>query len=140
MAESYEINKNKNHQIVLVLGPTPQILIDAGLPQLFVGMTGRVVDKCYFDHGITKSMLEKIYRIISTPRALYRSNDPKDACVVISYEINKGADPLIAALHPNRQIAGRRDYYNSVASFYYKEHNAEARWKRDGLLIWEAQK
>ena len=137
MVEAYEINKNKNHQIVLTLGPTPQILIEAGLPQLPVGLTGRVVDKCYFDHGITKSMMERVYHIISTPRALYKSHDPKDACVIMSYEI-KGSDPLIAALHPNKQLAGRRDFYNSVASFYFKENNPEARWKREGLLLWEA--
>lgn len=139
MAEAYEINRSKNHQIILNLGPTPQVLVDVGLSQLPIGITGKVVDKCYFDHAITKSMLEKMYQIISTPRALYRSYDPKDACVIMSYEF-KGADPLIAALHPNRQLAGRRNCYNSVASFYFKENDPETRWKKDGLLFWEAQK
>lgn len=139
MADAYETNKSINHQIVLNIGPTPKILVDAGLPRLPVGMTGRVVDKCYFDHGITKGMMEKIYHVISTPRALYRSHDPKDACVIMSYEI-RGGNPLIAALHPNRQLAGRRDFYNSVASVYFKENDPETRWKRDGLLLWEALK
>jgi len=138
MTEAYETNKVKNHQIVLHLGPTPQILIEhVGFPQLPVGLTGKVVDKCYFDHGITKGMLEKIYHVITAPRALYKSNNPEDACVVMSYEI-KGANPLIAAIHPNKQLAGRRDFYNSIASYYFKENNAEVRWKNDGLLLWEA--
>ena len=137
MTEAYETSKVKNHQIVLQLGPTPQILIDAGLPQLPVGLTGKVVDKCYFDHGITKGMLEKIYHVISVPRALYKSRNPEDATVVMSYEI-KGANPLIAAIHPNKQLAGRRDFYNNIASYYFKENNAEVRWKSDGLLLWEA--
>lgn len=139
MSEAYEVNKVKNHQIILNLGPTPQILVNAGLPQLSLGITGKVVDKCYFDHGITKSMMEKIYHIISTPRALYKSHDPKDACVIMSYEI-KGTDPLIAALHPSKQLAGRCDFYNSVASVYFKENDPETRWKKDGLLLWEAMR
>ena len=137
MTDAYEINQVRNHQIGLQLGPTPQILIDAGLPQLPVGLTGKVVDKCFFDHGITKSMLEKIYHVISVPRALYKSRNPADATVVMSYEI-RGANPLIAAIHPNKQLAGRRDFYNNIASYYFKENNAEVRWKNDGLLLWEA--
>jgi hypothetical protein len=136
MSESYDENERKNHQIILTIGPTPQVLIDHGFPQLPVAITGRVVDKCFFDHGIKKSLWEKIYHIISVPRALYKSRDPKDACVVMSYEV-RGSDPLIVAIHPNRQLAGRRDFYNSVASFYFKENDPETRWKRDGLLIWE---
>ena len=137
MSDAYETNQAKNHQIVLQLGPTPPILVEAGLPQLPIGLTGKVVDKCFFDHGITKGMLEKMYHVIASPRALYRSHNPKDACVVMSYEI-KGNNPLIAAIHPNKQLAGRRDFYNNVASYYFKENDAEVRWKKDGLLLWEA--
>lgn len=136
MSEAYETNKVKNHQIVFRLGPTPQILIDAGLPQLPVGLTGKVVDKCFFDHGVTKSMLEKVYHVISVPRALYKSRNPEDATVVMSYDF-RGPDPLIVAIHPNRQLGGRRDFYNHIASYYFKENNPEVRWKNDGLLLWE---
>jgi hypothetical protein len=137
MTECYDVDRNKNHQIVLTLGPTPQILVNAGLPQLLIAMTGKVVDKCFFDHGITKTLLQKAYHVITAPKALYRSHDPDDACVVMSYEI-KGSDPLIVAIHPNRQLAGRRDYYNSLASIYFKENDPETRWKKAGLLLWEA--
>lgn len=134
MQDGYEANKLVNHQIVLTLGPTPQVLIDIGLPQLPITMTGRVVDKCFFDHGLTKGMLERTYRIIESPKALYKS--PTTGCVAVSYEI-KNSDPLIAAIHPNKQLGGRKDYFNNVASLYYKENNPEQRWKQQGLLLWE---
>ena len=138
MQEAYTENEHINHQIVLTIGPTPQSLLNIDFTQLPIGMTGKVVDKCHFDHGLTKTQLENIYHVISSPRALYKSADPADARIVMSYDYNKAGEPLIAAVHPNKQLAGRCDYYNSVASYYHKGGDAEKRWKAAGLMIWEA--
>lgn len=54
MVEAYSENEITNHQIVLNLGPTPDLLVYYGFRQLPVGLTGKVVDKAYFDHGVTK--------------------------------------------------------------------------------------
>jgi hypothetical protein len=140
MQTDYEGNRFSNHKVVLTLGPTAQILVDAGLPQLPISMTGKVVDKCFYDHGLTKTMLEKTYHVLSTPRALYKSSDVKqpDSCVVMSYDLNKKGDPLIAAVHPNKQLGGRPEYHNNLATYFFKENDPETRWKKEGLLLWEA--
>jgi hypothetical protein len=135
MEEAYEANRLVNHQIIITLGPTPPILIQIGLEQLPITITGKVIDKSFYDHGVKKSLLERAYQIIAVPKALYCSKTI--GYLVMSYEI-KGADPLIIALHPNKQVGGRKDFYNNVASIYYKENNPEIRWKNEGLLIWHA--
>lgn len=134
MAVAYEDNKHTNHQIVLTLGPTPPVLITLGLPQLPLVMTGKVVDKSFFDHGVTKGILEKAYQIIVAPKAVYKSQT-YNGHIVMSYE-TKGADPLIIAIHPNKQL-GRGTVFNVVASIYFKENDPETRWGKDGLLLWK---
>lgn len=131
----YEANQLVNHQRILTLGPTPPVLLAIGLQPLPIAMTGKVVDKCYFDHGVTKSTLEKAYQIIASPKALYKSTSV--GCLIMTYEIRR-ANPLIVAIHPQKQLGGRKDFYNSVASIYYKENDPETRWVKQGLLLWSA--
>ena len=128
-----------NHQLVLTLGETPAVLQNIGLPALPLAITGKVIDKCYFDHGISKGMLERIHSMVSTPKSIYKAHLDQPGYVVITYEI-KGTDPVIVVIHPNRQMAGRRDFYNVIASMYQKSGNAEVRWKNDGLLLWESRR
>ena len=136
----YEENKLANHSIILTLGPTPQILIQYGYSQLPIIITGKVIDKSFFDHGITKPVLERAYKFIESPKAIYYSNnnDAPDGTVLLSYEVNKANDPLIVAIHPNKQLGRRGQLYNNVASIYYKQGSPEVRWKKLNLLKWEA--
>lgn len=126
----------KSHQLILQLGPTPQVLLDQGMPQLPMAINGRVIDKCFFDHGMTKPMLERIYSNICAPKAIYRSSNGEPGCVVMSAE-TKDAKPIIISVRSNHQMAGRRDYYNAVTSMYDKGGDVEIRWKKNGWLLWE---
>jgi hypothetical protein len=140
MTDAYEANEKKNHQLILTLGQTPELLLNYGYTQLPIAITGKVIDKSFFDHGISKQLLERTYKIIETPKAIYEpdNNDAPDGAVLISYEINKLQEPLIIAIHPNKQLGGRTNLYNNIASIYFKQGNAEARWKQRNLLRWEA--
>lgn len=123
----------KNHQLILTLGPTPEILQKQGFPDIDLVVTGKVIEKAFFDHAITRGALERAYGFICAPKAIYKS--ATDGAVVMTYEERKG-NPLIIPLHANKQM-GRDVVANVIASMYYKEGNAEERWRRDGLLLWE---
>ncbi|MDP1870226.1 MAG: hypothetical protein Q8K61_01235 [Gallionella sp.] len=125
-----------HHQHVFVLGPTPQVLIDQGLPELPLAISGKVLDKVYFDHGISKSMLERLYPMLCTPKAIYRSADASKGNVVMTFEM-KDSLPIIVPIKPNSQMAGRRNYFNVVTSVYAKAGDAEVRWAQEGLLMWK---
>lgn len=138
-------NPALHHQLILTLGPTPKVLTDTGMPQLPIIILGRVIDKAVFDHGVTKGLLERLYKLIATPKAIYRAHQNQPGSVVITYEV-KNAAPIIVAIHPDKQMGGRGERparYNNVASVYDKQSSQpgetiEVRWKREGLLLWEA--
>jgi Phage MuF-C-terminal domain len=124
-----------HHQHILTLGATPPLLIAHGMPDLLLAVNGRVIDKCFFDHGIQKSMLERMYSMICTPKAIYKPSNQEPGCVVMSFEIKNG-NPIILSIRSNHQMGGRRNYYNAVTSMYDKGGNAEIRWNNQGLLLW----
>jgi Phage MuF-C-terminal domain len=138
-------NPALHHQRILTLGPTPQVLTDLGMPQLPIVILGRVIDKAIFDHGITKGLLERLYTLIATPKAVYQAHQGQPGSVVVTYEV-KNTAPIIVAIHPDKQMGGRGQSaarYNNVASVYDKQsgkpnETIEVRWKREGLLLWEA--
>jgi hypothetical protein len=140
MMTDYEGNKAVNHEARLVVGTTPQILVDLGFPQLPLVIDGSVIDKAFFDHGIPKSKLERIYNLIAAPKAVYAAHQKNPGSVVVTYEI-KDAKPVIIPIHPNRPKA-RNEFFNVIASMYPKASSdggsIEARWKKEGLLLWEA--
>lgn len=140
MIDGYEANKLVNHSLIINLGPTPEILLQYGYNQLPIVITGKVIDKSFFDHAVTKPVLERAYKFIESPKAIYLSNndDAPGSTVLMSYELNKANDPLIIAIHPNKQLGRREQLYNNVASIYYKQGNPEVRWKKLNLLLWEA--
>jgi len=140
MENGYEETKLANHSLTLTLGATPEILLQYGYCQLPIVITGKVIDKSIFDHGVTKSVLERAYKFIESPKAIYHSNndDAPDGTVLMSYELNKANDPLIVAIHPNKQLGRREQLFNNIASIYYKQGNPEVRWKKLNLLRWEA--
>jgi len=123
----------------LILGPTPQVLIDIGMPAVDLVITGGVIGKCMFEHGVVKSRMERLYEIISKPKAIYSAENPKQPnTVVLTYETKNGA-PIIVPIEPNHQVA-RSGCVNRIASVYEKTVGVngppiEVRWK--GLLLWE---
>lgn len=126
-----------HHQHVFVLGPTPKVLTDQGFPELPLAISGKVLDKVYFEHGIGKSMLERLYPMLCSPKAIFKSTDTNQGSVVMTFEM-KGTDPVIIPIRPNSQMAGRRNYFNVVTSVYAKAGDAEVRWRKQGLLLWSS--
>lgn len=140
MLNDYDAKKVENHGTRLIIGATPDLLISYGFPQLPLMIDGRVVDKAFFDHGIPKSMLERIYHLIATPKAIYKAHQDQPGSVVVTYEV-KDSKPVIIPIHPNQQKT-RTESFNVVASMYPKNSNGEPiemRWKREGLLLWESE-
>lgn len=140
MEDAYEANKFTNHQLILTLGQTPDLLLNYGYSQLPIVISGRVIDKSTFDHGVPKSLLERAYKFIESPKAIYNTNNVEtpDGAILLSYEINKKSEPLIVAIHPNKQLGRRDQLYNNIASIYFKQGNPEVRWKEKNYLRWEA--
>lgn len=132
-------NSVAHHQLILTLGETPPLLIDHGMPALPLAVNGRVIDKCHFVHGITKSMLERMYPMICEPKAIYLASNKEPGCVVMSFEVKNG-DPIILAIRSNHQMGGRRNFYNAVTSMYDKQNDPETRWEKQGLLLWHSGK
>ncbi len=86
MIDGYEANKLVNHSLIINLGPTPEILLQYGYNQLPIVITGEVIDKSFFDHAVTKPVLERAYKFIDSPKAIYLSNndDAPDSTVLMS--------------------------------------------------------
>jgi hypothetical protein len=121
MMKDYVGSKDANHASRLIVGMTPQILVDVGFPLLPLMIDGKVIDKAFFDHGISKSMLERLYTLIATPKAIYKAHQAQPGSVVVTYEIKSG-DPIIVPIHPDRQKT-RTGSFNVIASVYPKASN-----------------
>ena len=107
-----------------------------GFPEMKLGISGKVVSKACFDHGIAKSLLKRLPEVISNPKALYHPANPNriDSVVVMTFETKQGV-PIIVPIR-KRQRRGRIGQYNLVASIYAKEGpNPETKWREQGLLI-----
>lgn len=122
------------HELVLPVIPTPQYLLEFGFPPLEIAVTGRVVDKAHFDHGITKGVLERLPSLLEKPQALYASATVVSGAVVATFEL-KGADVIVVPLHPERPF-GRDMKYNAVASVYAKPAAILGKWDAQGLRRW----
>lgn len=127
-----------NHERVLELGHTPQILIDeCGFPDLPFAIKASTVSKICFDHGIATSLIKKLPDLIASPKCLFKPANPNltNSAVVLTFEV-KGLSPIIISIRSNMK-SGRKTY-NFVTSMYGKEGpHPEGKWKKDGLLIWE---
>lgn len=131
------IDGKPQHELVLPVGATPQYLVDFGFPALNMVITGRVVDKAHFDHGITKGLLERLPTVIANPQALYTSTTVPNGAVVATFEL-KGPEVIVIPVHPDRPF-GRAARYNAIASIYAKPRRILLEWDAQGLCKW-AQK
>ena len=125
------------HETLLFLGDTPGYLLqDAGFPALQLAITGKVVSKACFDHGISTTFLKRLPEIVARPRSLYRPADQAlvDSVVIMTVE-KKAGIPIIIPLRRNQRV-GRAAQYNLVSSVYAKEGpDPDAKWRTGGLLI-----
>ncbi|SDH06824.1 MULTISPECIES: hypothetical protein [unclassified Duganella] len=139
MTQDDEAKQKSNNQVILPIGKTPQVLLDLGMPDLQLAITGKVVGKVYFEHGIPKGTLERIYAMLEMPKAVFKGHLDNPGSAVLTYEV-KNMAPIIIAVHPNKQMG--RLSYNNVASVYAKStagrESIEDRWTREGLLLWAA--
>lgn len=143
MMQDGATKQHVNHQLILPIGPTPKVLLDLGMPDVQLVISGKVVDKVLFEHGIPKGTIERLYSLLEAPKAIYKGHQGNPGSAVVTYEV-KNMAPIIIAIHPNKQMGGRSGtVYNNVASMYAKETRAgesiEDRWTREGLLLWKAQ-
>ena len=132
---------NAEHGRIVVVGETPPVLLalpGLAISQLPLVITGKVIDKVHFDHGITRPMLERVYDTIARPKAIYRSETAGGA-VIVTFEVRPVELPVIVALHPGK-LLGRKPC-NVIASIYAKEFvGIEDVWKKRGLLLWEQKR
>ncbi|WP_143749294.1 MuF-C-terminal domain-containing protein [Caballeronia arvi] len=129
------------HSRIIVVGKTPPVLLalpGLAISQLPLVITGKVIDKVHFDHGITRPVLERLYDTIARPKAIYRSETAGGA-VVVTFEVRPVSLPVIVALHPGKQLG--RKACNVIASIYAKDFaGIEEVWKKRGLLLWELKR
>lgn len=130
------IEGKPRHETVLRVGHTPELLVTHGLPDLPLMLTGKTIDKIFFDHGITKGMIERLHVLTSNPKAIYKAAPPHhDGSVVVTLEMRKQY-PVIISIRASKQF-GRGIFANEITSMYAKENGSfEQRWIAEGLLIW----
>lgn len=121
------------------LGSTPKLLQELGLPDLPLGIKGKVIDKVVMDHGIPKSMVKRLPSMVSSPQAIYASAPPHpEGVVVLTFEITGLGQVMISVAAA--QSVGRSHIMNLVTSVYAKEDaRAFVRWEAEGLLLWKAK-
>lgn len=124
------------HEAILHVGQTPALLVGLGLPDLPLVVTGKTIDKVFFDHGITKGVIERVHSLVSTPKTVYKAAPPHHAgSVVVTFEVHRG-NPIIIPIRASKRF-GREFIANEVTSIYAKEGvSYEQWWTSAGLLIW----
>jgi len=127
---------DKHHELLLEVGQTPDALVT--LPGLSISklplvIAAKTVDKVFFDHGITKPVLERLHTLVATPKAVYHSDTQPGSIVVVTLHAKQNAEPVIAAIRPG-QVIGRQAF-NVIVSVYSKRPDIEAKWTAKGLLI-----
>ena len=132
-----EMNGNAQHERVLVLGDTPEYLVDkAGFHPLPLAIKASVISKACFDHGVSTSFLKRLPEIIGNPKALYRSASQSESVVVLTLEC-KGPHPIVIPIRRNARVGRVREAnFNLISSVYGKEGpDPGIKWGKLGLLI-----
>ena len=124
------------HELVVDVCDTPRLLVQLGLQPLRVVVKAKTIGKMFFDHGLARSQIERIPGLLATPKEVFTSETQPDSVVVLTFELHLGA-PVIIPIARGRQI-GRGRLVNELTSMYAKTGpDPTARWRRNGLLLWE---
>jgi hypothetical protein len=122
------------------LGATPELLRQLGLPDLPLAIKGKTIEKVVMDHGIPKSMLKRLHKIVADPQAVYRASPTHPSGIVVLTFEQTGLGRIIVSVAANQSI-GRGHHLNLVTSMYAKEDDKVfARWQTNGDLLWTAAK
>lgn len=130
----------KFHEYELEVGKTPEVLLNLGVPDLPMIIGVKVIDKCYFEHGVPEATLGRLYDLIANPTSIYKSDSPHldhsqvNAIVVVTVETKNG-NPLLIAVHINKTV-GRRQV-NQICSVYDKKKEVVEKWRDKGLVLWD---
>lgn len=132
-----ELAGTRRHELVLMVCATPKSRLDIGFQPLPLAVKAKTVGKMHFDHGMTQRHIQQLPQLLSSPSALYASASRPGSVVVLTYELKAGK-PIIVPVARDRQF-GRDTLANEISSMYAKDGpDVIGRWRRDGLLLWEA--
>lgn len=111
-----DIQRNKKPSKPLEVGPTPDLLVQLGIPDLRVVMGLSVVNKIMFKkHGLTAEQTKALYEEMSDPVAVVRYGE-EDYAVVTG--MKKGDSPIIVGLNVGD---GHQIHVNTITSAYGKD-------------------
>jgi Phage MuF-C-terminal domain len=118
------------------IGITPTIIVDnTNFNQLPLMMYGKAINKVIFDHGITTTVLHRIYKILENPQGIYHSDSTiqlKGSIVVVTKETIRG-DQLIVVIQPDINVGHKT--INRIVSIYGKPTGVIQGWEAKGLRI-----
>ena len=123
------------------IGITPTVIVkNTHFNQLPLMMYGKAFNKVIYDHGITTSILHRLYNILENPQAIYSSDSTvqlKGSIVVVTRELFK-KDHLIVAIQPDINVGHKT--VNRIASIYGKPNGVILGWDDKGLKIYRRKK
>lgn len=131
---------------------TPQILLDVGCEQLPMLYTQKHLknailptDEKNHQHGLDVEQVKRLPELLSSPVMIIDSPNRKDSIIVVTTEIDKADNPIIASIKPNGK--GRYEVENISSNFItsvYGRNNFPEYFKRivqaDNLLFCNKQK
>lgn len=131
---------------------TPQILIDVGCEQLPILYTQKHLknailppDERNHRHGLEIEQIKRLPELLSYPVMIIDSPNRKDSIIVVTSEVDKSDNPIIASIKPNGK--GRYEVENVSSNFItsvYGRNNFPEFFRRivqsDNLLFCDKQK
>ena len=131
---------------------TPQILIDVGCEQLPMLYTQKHLknailppDEKNHRHGLEIEQIKRLPELLSHPVMIIDSPNRKDSIIVVTSEVDKSDNPIIASIKPTGE--GRYEVENVSSNFItsvYGRNNFSEYFRRivqsDNLLFCDKQK
>ena len=131
---------------------TPQILLDVGCEQLPMLYTQKHLknailppDERNHRHGLEIEQIKRLPELLSYPVMIIDSPNRKDSIIVVTSEVDKSDNPIIASIKPNGK--GRYEVENVSSNFItsvYGRNNFPEFFRRivqsDNLLFCDKQK
>lgn len=132
--EGIEHFGSKYSKQLITVCDTPKILLGYGFNEHEIVIQPGTIEKCIYDHGITKSFLQDLEHTLSNPLALFESAMQHNSSVVLSFQLQRG-DPIIIPIQ--KDWAYGRGQYNRIATIFGKPQGIIDKWGKEGLLLWE---
>jgi hypothetical protein len=104
--EQWRADKYPSHR-VFDLGITPIALQKAGASALVIAVTGAVLEKALFDHGLSVNILASIPRWLENPVSIFKSDTVDGSSVVVLTDGLKNSKPIILPIELDCKIERR---------------------------------